>query len=110
MNEDEGTGRVGPHALALYERVRALPVGRATTYGALARETGLTPRQVGMLMRNAPADLPWQRVVAAGGRIATLRRDPALGQAQIGLLKSEGVAFDALGRVEPTFLIEPTES
>ncbi len=111
MEESDGPGEDSPgegsRAALVYALVRALSPGRATTYGAIAREVGLTPRQVGRLMRLAPPDVPWQRVVAAGGRIATHRLDPALGEAQIGLLKAEGVAFDGLRRVERRFLLDP---
>lgn len=103
MSREESPGE-NPRALLVYALVREIAPGRVTTYGALARECGLTPRQVGRMMRNAPLDVPWHRVVAAGGRIATLRRDPAMGRAQIGLLQSEGVGFDAQERVEAEFL------
>jgi methylated-DNA-protein-cysteine methyltransferase-like protein len=54
--------------------VRQIPRGRVSTYGAVAARAGL-PRQarlVGKVLAGLPDDsgVPWQRVVAAGGRIA----------------------------------------
>lgn len=50
--------------------VRRIPVGRVTTYGAVARLAGKprAARAVGNIMRDAPAPgLPYHRVIAAGG-------------------------------------------
>lgn len=61
-----------PTSEAQIERVRELvasvPPGRVVTYGDLAAAAGLsTPRTVGWIMRTDAADLPWHRVVGAGG-------------------------------------------
>lgn len=73
------------------ERVRALvaaiPVGRVTTYGDLAAAVGLSsPRVVGWIMRTDSADLPWHRVISAGGKPA-----PHLATRQLERLRAEGV-------------------
>lgn len=87
-----------------FERVQALvrriPRGRVATYGQLSRmiEGRLTPVGVGWAIRAAPeGSLPWQRVVGAKGRISTEREHPGL---QREMLESEGVRFDAEGRVD----------
>jgi methylated-DNA-protein-cysteine methyltransferase related protein len=64
----------GPALQAIWHVVCGIPRGQVSTYGAVARAAGLPgrARQAGFALRVAPADLnlPWHRVVAAGGRIA----------------------------------------
>ncbi|WP_327093356.1 MGMT family protein [Nocardia vinacea] len=81
------------------ERVRALvatvPVGRVVTYGDIAAAAGLsTPRTVGWIMRTDSADLPWHRVIGAGGKPAA-----HLADRQLRLLAAEGVPIRD-GRVD----------
>jgi methylated-DNA-protein-cysteine methyltransferase related protein len=81
--------------------VRRIPRGRVTTYGVVAARAGL-PRQarlVGKVLSGLPQDsgVPWQRVVAAGGRIAFPAGSPARGR-QISRLRAEGIDA-ASGRV-----------
>ena len=52
--------------------VRRIPVGRVTTYGAVARLAGKprAARAVGNILRDATvAGLPYHRVIAAGGAL-----------------------------------------
>lgn len=77
---------------ALYTALAAIPAGRVVTYGQLASLAGRpgAARWVGSVLNKLPADtqLPWHRVVAAGGRIAL----PALeAQEQCRRLAAEGV-------------------
>ena len=62
------------HLQAIWRAVAALPSGSVSTYGAVAASAGLprAARLVGRALRLAPRalDLPWHRVVSAGGRIA----------------------------------------
>ena len=62
-----------PALQAIWHVVCAIPRGRVTTYGAVARAAGLPgrARQAGFALRVAPRalNLPWHRVVGAGGRI-----------------------------------------
>lgn len=81
-------------AAAILEVVRRIPRGRVTTYGAVAARAGLArqARLVGKVLGRLPATsrVPWQRVVAAGGRIAF----PAGSEPralQVGKLRAEGV-------------------
>lgn len=82
--------------------VRGIPRGRVTTYGSVAARAGL-PRQarlVGKVLAGLPRDsgVPWQRVVAAGGRIAFPPGSPARAR-QISRLRVEGIDA-ARGRVD----------
>ena len=58
----------------VYEAVRRLPWGSATTYGAIANELGAGPqgaREVGQAMakNSLPLLIPCHRVLAAGGKL-----------------------------------------
>ncbi|WP_200919316.1 MGMT family protein [Curtobacterium sp. Leaf261] len=53
---------------AVAELVRAIPPGRVMTYGGVAAALGSrASRQVGRVMAHEGGDLPWWRVVRAGG-------------------------------------------
>lgn len=58
----------------IWKAVAALPRGHVTTYGGVALAAGLPRRArlAGYALKHAPAELelPWHRVVGAGGRIA----------------------------------------
>jgi methylated-DNA-protein-cysteine methyltransferase-like protein len=95
----DGTAR---RAAAILAVVRRIPRGRVTTYGAVAARAGL-PRQarlvgkvLGGLAENS--GVPWQRVVAAGGRIAFPAGSDARAR-QILRLAEDGVDA-AKGRVD----------
>src|SRR5437879_5695576 len=74
--------------------VAAIPEGRVTTYGILARRLRVSPRQVAFVMaRLTPEEsqaLPWFRVVAAKGVVSTTKLG-AVGRRQIERLRAEGV-------------------
>jgi len=69
-----GASEDNPALHAIWHVVCAIPRGQVSTYGAVARAAGLPggARQAGFALRVAPAalNLPWHRVVGAGGRIA----------------------------------------
>ena len=71
--------------------VRQIPRGKVSTYGAVARAAGFpgAARQVVRALRSSYG-LPWQRVVAAGGRIAL---PGERGLEQRFRLEAEGVKF-----------------
>jgi len=71
--------------------IRTIPRGKVSSYGAIAEAAGI-PRGARLAVRalKGAVDLPWHRVVAAGGRIA-LRGDSAFEQRF--RLESEGVRF-----------------
>ncbi|MCC6444989.1 MAG: MGMT family protein [Armatimonadetes bacterium] len=90
-------------AEAVYEAVKGVPSGRVVTYGQVAEmveSVRLTARQAGHAMRFAPPDVPWQRVVGAGGRLPISKRDPNLARRQRQLLEQEGVTFTEAGTVD----------
>jgi methylated-DNA-protein-cysteine methyltransferase-like protein len=62
-----------PAIEAIWDVVGAIPRGEVSTYGAVARAAGLPGRArlTGLALRIAPEEmnLPWHRVVGAGGRI-----------------------------------------
>jgi methylated-DNA-protein-cysteine methyltransferase related protein len=88
-------GRLRPRVRAF---VAAIPEGRVTTYGAIARCLRATPRQVAFILSHftpeESATLPWFRVVAANGVISTLKLG-AVGRRQIAHLRAEGVELTA---------------
>ncbi len=95
---------VGPEqrATAILAVVTRIPRGRVTTYGSVALRAGL-PRQarlVGKVLASLPprSRVPWQRVVAAGGRIAFPDGSPSRAR-QIQRLRAEGVDASR-GRVD----------
>jgi methylated-DNA-protein-cysteine methyltransferase-like protein len=71
--------------------IRAIPHGKVSTYGAIARAAGFpgAARQVASTLHRS-FGLPWQRVVGSGGEIK-LRGDSAIEQRL--RLEAEGVAF-----------------
>ncbi|MDE2448315.1 MAG: MGMT family protein [Gammaproteobacteria bacterium] len=93
---------------AIWQVVCAIPRGRAATYGAVARAAGLPGRArlTGFALRVAPRELnlPWHRVVGAGGRIVFPSGSRAHKE-QARRLRAEGVAVTA-GRVVRSALTE----
>ena len=83
--------------------VSAIPEGRVTTYGAIARRLRGTPRQVARVLARLTdeesAVTPWFRVVGAGGFVSTTKLG-AVGRRQIARLHAEGVAVTLRNRVE----------
>lgn len=101
-------GAESPALQAIWHVVCTIPRGQVSTYGAVARAAGFPgrARQAGFALRVAPAalQLPWHRVVAAGGRIAFAPTSAAYRE-QARRLRAEGVRV-AEGRVEPRALTE----
>ncbi len=96
---------------AIWEVVCAIPRGQVSTYGAVARAAGLPgrARQAGYALRVAPEtlNLPWHRVVGAGGRIVFPDSSRAHRE-QARRLRAEGVAVRN-GRVARSALSELEE-
>lgn len=81
----------GERPSAGHERVRAvvaaIPPGRTRSYGEVAAEAGLrSARQVGRILAEDGADLPWHRVLRADGSCA-----PHIAAEQSARLRAEGV-------------------
>lgn len=75
---------------AVLDLVARIPPGRVMTYGTIAEvlhdELGRGgPRQVGQVLARAGADVPWWRVVNAGGLPPAHKRTEAL-----AVLRDEG--------------------
>jgi methylated-DNA-protein-cysteine methyltransferase-like protein len=87
----KSTGSMPAIRQSIVKAIRAIPRGKVSTYGAVARAAGHpgAARQVVATLRGS-FGLPWHRVLGAGGEIK-LRGDSALDQRL--RLESEGVAF-----------------
>jgi methylated-DNA-protein-cysteine methyltransferase related protein len=83
--------RAGEMRLRIERAIRAIPRGKVSTYGAIARAAGFpgAARQVAATLRRS-FGLPWQRVLGAGGEIK-LTGDSAIEQRF--RLQAEGVRF-----------------
>lgn len=84
---------------AIWKAVRAIPHGHVSSYGAVAKRAGLPGRArlVGRALKIAPMELPWHRVLGAGGRIVFPKTSRHFAE-QRKRLRAEGVVL-ANGRV-----------
>ena len=81
--------------------IRAIPRGEIAAYGVIAQRAGLPGRArlvARILAGNTDPDLPWHRVMRAGGKVAFPPGSPGF-DAQCRRLRAEGVEVDANGRV-----------
>jgi alkylated DNA nucleotide flippase Atl1 len=83
--------KAGAMRLKIERAVRAIPRGKVSTYGGVARAAGFpgAARMVARVLRRG-FGLPWQRVLGAGGAIK-LTGDSAIEQRL--RLEAEGVRF-----------------
>lgn len=72
MAKSESTGAAQQNAQKIRAAIMKVPRGKVSTYGAIACAAGL-PRGARLVVRvlRQSHGLPWHRIVAAGGRIAT---------------------------------------
>ena len=93
MNKDRGAPGFFDR---VYRVVRAIPTGKVTSYGAIARMLGhpRSARTVGWALHGLPPDscVPWHRVINSKGRISTSCREHGA-DLQRQLLEAEGVEF-----------------
>ena len=91
MTKSKKTSNTGGALLRLERTIRAIPRGKVSTYGGVARAAGFpgAARMVARILRRG-FGLPWQRVVGAGGQIK-LTGDSAIEQRL--RLEAEGVRF-----------------
>src|SRR5689334_9850194 len=77
---------------AMLRAVRRIPKSKVATYGQVAEAAGFpgAARQVAWALHGAGGNLPWHRVVGAGGRILLGGHS---GQEQKIRLRAEGVSF-----------------
>ena len=92
----------GPKYAEIYTIVRQVPRAKVITYGQVAGLVGgCTARMVGYALSALPdgSDVPWQRVINRMGKISP--HGCGLGSlVQRQLLESEGVRFDAQGKID----------
>jgi methylated-DNA-protein-cysteine methyltransferase related protein len=104
-------GEDNPALQAIWDVVCRIPQGQVCTYGAVARAAGLPgrARQTGFALRVAPEgmNLPWHRVVGAGGRIVFPKTSLHYRE-QARRLRTEGVKVRQ-GRVEASAVVDPIE-
>ncbi len=113
MRDKEKEKKSGSRYNRIYDLVRSIPVGRVATYGQIASLAGMygQSRLVGYALNalSEGSDVPWQRVINSRGRISP-RSDPEWEKLQRVMLESEGIVFDASGRVTlDRFLWDPEE-
>jgi methylated-DNA-protein-cysteine methyltransferase related protein len=87
----------------IWQVVAAIPMGKVTTYGAVAQKAGMSraARRVGLALRGLPSNtrIPWHRVVNAQGRIS-LPEGSVPHNTQRDRLRNEGVAFRTNGTID----------
>src|SRR3984957_6744818 len=86
-NQDQA----GVRRLRIERGIRAIPRGKVSTYGAIARAAGFpgAARQVAAVLRRG-FGLPWQRVLGSGGAI---KLTGGSAMEQRFRLEAEGVRF-----------------
>jgi len=87
---------------SIHKLVAKIPPGRVPTYGQIAAMLGVPggARTVGWAMHGLPegSEVPWHRVVGAGGLV---RLPEFEGKAvQVMLLRQEDVEVDGRGRID----------
>jgi len=93
--------------LRIIEVIKAIPAGRVSSYGNIARRAGFPngARQTVRILHSLSEkyDLPWHRVIRSDGSIAL---DGDGRELQIQLLRSEGVEVSPDGRVDMNYFIK----
>src|SRR6185312_8988390 len=106
-----GRGEDNPALEAIWNVVASIPRGQVSSYGAVARAAGLPgrARQTGFALRVAPEELnlPWHRVLGAGGRIVFPKTSRHFKE-QARRLRAEGVTVKD-GRVATSAMAELEE-
>jgi methylated-DNA-protein-cysteine methyltransferase related protein len=104
-------GTDNPALEALWHVIATIPRGQVSSYGDVARAAGLPgrARQTAYALRMAPQELnlPWHRVLGAGGRIV-FPPTSADFREQARRLRAEGVSVKN-GRVPATAIAELPE-
>jgi len=91
MKSKKKSAPAGTTLVKIERIIRAIPRGKVSTYGGVARAAGFpgAARMVARVLRRSYG-LPWQRVLGAGGQIK-LTGDAAIEQRL--RLEAEGVRF-----------------
>lgn len=97
MTATKTTAVLDPIDAIVWQWLAAIPQGRVTTYGALAKLAGYPShaRYVGRILKNLPKQttLPWHRVVNAKGELA-FAVDSERYLRQKTRLEAEGIVFN----------------
>jgi methylated-DNA-protein-cysteine methyltransferase related protein len=97
-----------PSIQAIWNVVCTIPRGQISTYGAVARAAGLPGRArlAGLALKVAPDEinLPWHRVLGAGGRIV-FPKSSLQHREQARRLRAEGVLVKE-GQVGRSFIAD----
>ncbi|KAH8821432.1 6-O-methylguanine DNA methyltransferase [Xylogone sp. PMI_703] len=91
----------------VYTLLRQIPPGRVSSYAALSRALGSSPRAVGGALRRNPfsPEVPCHRIISADGAVGGFfgeAQDAPSGinrKKKLELLKDEGVLFDVKGNL-----------
>jgi len=84
--------RLPPSAEAVLELVETIPAGRVLTYGDVAELVGGGPRAVGNVLARYGSQVPWWRVLRAGGLPPVRHEQEALRR-----YREEGTPLDPRG-------------
>jgi methylated-DNA-protein-cysteine methyltransferase-like protein len=110
-----GPKRAGPgpgSVEAILDVIRAIPRGKTAGYGQVAALAGNPrgARQVARVLHSLSEKraLPWHRVINRSGCISLPMEGP--GARQAALLRAEGVAVSAAGKVAPSAAWQPGET
>ncbi len=85
----------------IYAVVRRIPRGQVASYGQIAKIAGkCSARNVGYAMSSLrfDSDVPWHRVINSRGMVSP-RKDGNGNLIQRQMLETEGIVFNATGRV-----------
>lgn len=90
----------------VWEYVKQIPPGKVMTYGAIAEALDTHAQPVGNAIAGCPMDVPWWRVVGAGGKVdaGNWKGQRDLLMAKIAMLRHEGVRLSI--RVSPRQMIK----
>jgi len=101
VHDDLPTPRSPVYSL-VYRLVKRIPMGKVMTYGQIATHLvhRISPRAVGWALHGCPEDVPWQRVVNAGGGCSTDRLPDLPTGMQRSFLEDEGVIFRDNGTLD----------
>lgn len=91
--------------MTVFQELLKVPEGKVTTYGALAKRTGLpSPRLIGKILHNNPNEkkYPCHRVVRSDRKLADGFAFGGPDEQQV-MLEAEGVEFDENRKVKKEF-------
>jgi methylated-DNA-[protein]-cysteine S-methyltransferase len=86
-------------SVKMRQLLRRIPKGKVTTYGALAKKIGVSPRAIGMMLKhNDPRAAPCYKVVKADGSLGGYNGPGGI-KAKAKLLAKDGIKVER-GRID----------